>query len=107
MDESPGDDQSGLDPVDLQAEAASDDEETSSSSESTSSDSSCSTSSLPDTSDTSDTEEAAADMARGMVGGPWSDLEWYQDVSTTDDETGQRVIVSQPVPKDDGSQGPA
>ena len=81
-----------------------DEEETSSSSESTSSDSSCSTSSLPDTSDMSDTEEAAAGMARGMVGGPLSDSGWY--VSTTDDEIGQRLVVSRPVPKDDGSQGP-
>ena len=103
---SPGDGQSGLDPVDLQDEAASDDEETSSSSESTSSDSSCSTRSLPNTSDTSNTEEAVADMAGGMVGDPFSDSEWYQDVSATEDETGQRVMVSEPVPKHDGSQGP-
>ena len=104
MDESPGDDQSVLDPEDLQAEAASDHEEAPTA-ESTSSDSSCSTSSLPDTSDMSDTEEAAAGMARGMVGGPLSDSGWY--VSTTDDEIGQRLVVSRPVPKDDGSQGPA
>ena len=88
VDDSPGDDQSGLDPVDLQAEAASDDEETSSLSESTSSDSSCSTSSLPAKSDTSDTEEAVADMAGGMVVDPFGDSEWYHDMSTTEDETG-------------------
>ena len=103
MDDSPSDDQSIVDPEDLQAEATSDDEETPSS-ERTSSDSSSSTSSLPNM---SDTEKAAADMAKGMMGGLCSESEWYLDVSTTDDETGQRVIVSRPVPKHDGSQGPA
>ena len=57
--------------------------------------------------DTSINEEAVAGMAGGMVDDPFSDSEWYHDVSTTEDETGQRVMVSRPAPKHYGSQGPA
>ena len=75
-----------------------------SSSDTTSSPSSSSTSSMSP----SNTDHPTEDTDRMDIWARNSDsTEWWQDASTADDATGERVIVSRRLPKHDGSPGPA